>query len=84
MMTRKDYVATADILDVLVSTAGENLPDVLDAVDAFAEMFAKDNPRFDRTRFVNACGVFETTPQGDRWGQGEPVTTANKLIPNCV
>jgi len=63
MMTRKDYVATADILDVLVSTVTEdNLPDVLDAVDAFAEMFAKDNPRFDRTRFVNACGVFETTP----------------------
>lgn len=58
MMTRKDYVATADILDTLVSTVSEeSLPDVLDAVDAFADMFAKDNERFDRTRFLDACGV---------------------------
>jgi len=63
MMTRKDYIATADILDVLVSTAtDETIGDVLDAVDAFADMFANDNPRFDRKRFVNACGVYETTP----------------------
>jgi hypothetical protein len=63
MMTRKDYVATAEILDVLVATAtDESMPDILDAVDAFAEMFKKDNERFDRTRFLNACGVYETTP----------------------
>lgn len=63
MMTRKDYIATADILDVLVSTAtDETIGDILDAVDAFADMFAKDNERFDRTRFLNACGVYETTP----------------------
>lgn len=63
MMTRKDYIATADILDVLVATAtDETIGDILDAVDAFADMFAKDNERFDRTRFINACGVYETTP----------------------
>lgn len=63
MMTRKDYIATADILDVLVATAtDETIGDILDAVDAFADMFAKDNERFDRTRFLNACGVYETTP----------------------
>ena len=62
MMTRKDYIATAEILDVLVSTATEeSLPNILDAVDEFAEMFKKDNERFDRTRFLNACGVYETT-----------------------
>lgn len=62
MMTRKDYVATADILDTLVSTVSEeNLPEVLDAVDAFADMFAKDNERFDRTRFLDACGVTVVT-----------------------
>lgn len=62
MMTRKDYVATADILDTLVSTVSEDsLPDVLDAVDAFADMFAKDNERFDRTRFLDACGVTVVT-----------------------
>ena len=61
-MTRKDYVATADILDTLVATVeGDALNAVFDAVDAFAEMFAKDNERFDRTRFVNACGIYETT-----------------------
>lgn len=60
MMTRKDYVATADILDTLVATVeGEALEAVLDAVDEFAKMFAKDNDRFDRTRFINACGVYE-------------------------
>ena len=60
MMTRKDYVATADILEVLVATAtDESFPDIQDAVDAFAEMFANDNPRFDRKRFVEACGIFE-------------------------
>lgn len=62
MMTRKDYIATAEILDVLVATATEeSLPHILDAVDEFAEMFKKDNERFDRTRFLNACGVYETT-----------------------
>ena len=63
MMTRKDYIATADILETLVATAeGDALSAVLDAVDEFAEMFKKDNERFDRTRFLNACGVYETTP----------------------
>ena len=61
MMTRKDYVATADILETLVSiVSGDNFSDVLDAVDAFADMFAKDNPRFDRKRFVEACGIIES------------------------
>ena len=60
MMTRKDYIATADILEVLVATAtDESFPDVQDAIDSFAEMFAKDNPRFDRKRFVEACGITE-------------------------
>jgi hypothetical protein len=27
------------------------------AVEAFASLAAQDNPRFDRTRFLNACGV---------------------------
>lgn len=61
MMTRKDYVSTADILEVLVSTVCyEDLPAVLDVVDAFANMFAKDNDRFSRDIFLSACGVTET------------------------
>lgn len=58
-MTRKDYVSTAEILEVLVaSVSDEDLPLVLDAVDAFAEMFAKDNERFQAKIFLNACGVY--------------------------
>ena len=60
MMTRKDYIATADILDTLVATATEeSMPSILDAIDEFADMFKRDNERFDRTRFLNACGVYE-------------------------
>ena len=62
MMTRKDYIATADILDTLVATATEeSMPNILDAIDEFADMFKRDNERFDRTRFLNACGVYEKT-----------------------
>jgi hypothetical protein len=58
-MTRKDYVSTAEILDTLVATTeGEAFDAVLDAIDAFADMFAKDNERFDRNRFLNACGIY--------------------------
>jgi hypothetical protein len=59
MMTRKDYVSTAEILEVLVQNVNdEDFPLVLEAVDAFAEMFAKDNERFQRSVFLNACGVY--------------------------
>lgn len=59
MMTRKDYVSTADILDVLVATiSDEELPKVIDAIEAFADMFAKDNERFNRDIFIHACGVY--------------------------
>lgn len=59
MMTRKDYVSTAEILDVLVATiSDEELPKVIDAIEAFADMFAKDNERFQRNIFLHACGVY--------------------------
>jgi hypothetical protein len=38
MMTRKDYIVTAEILN-------QGIPH---------DYFAKDNPRFDRTRFFTA------------------------------
>jgi hypothetical protein len=37
------------------------MPHILDAIDEFADMFKRDNERFDRTRFLNACGVYEKT-----------------------
>ena len=55
MMTRKDYVKTAEILS-----------DVADVVDDvvlyaiakdFADYFSQDNPRFNRDKFYSAVGV---------------------------
>jgi hypothetical protein len=53
MMTRKDYVATAQILSNY-----HNHFDVgtfADIVNDFGDMFENDNPRFDHDRFVEAC-----------------------------
>jgi hypothetical protein len=49
MMTRKDYIATADI----IKTYNLHLPETLleNLVDDFCEMFKEDNPRFDANRF---------------------------------
>ena len=49
MMTRKDYVATADI----IHSYNLQLPEILleKMVEDFCEMFQEDNPRFDANRF---------------------------------
>ena len=53
MMTRKDNVATAEILN---SYATEMKLEVLeDLVNDFIEMFAADNERFDSDRFWEEC-----------------------------
>ena len=58
MMTRKDYVATAEILKYL---SNKTHPAVFSkTVHDFAEMFAKDNERFDVTRFHEASGYHVT------------------------
>ena len=51
-MTRKDYVATAEILNYASNKMHPAL--FTKVVNDFAEMFAKDNPRFDVTRFHEA------------------------------
>jgi len=54
MMTRKDYVATAEILKY---ASNKIHPAVFSkVVNDFAEMFAVDNPRFDVKRFHEASG----------------------------
>ena len=51
MMTRKDYVITAEILrDALPY----NRDLVLRIADEFSHYFQQDNPRFDRSRFFDA------------------------------
>ena len=52
MMTRKDYVKTADILRKYSLTIH---PDVwVNLVEEFSDMFADDNPNYDEKRFVEA------------------------------
>jgi hypothetical protein len=56
MMTRKDYVATAEILNKFydhITVAQEEAFDNL--VADFAVMFENDNPRFMGNKFVDAC-----------------------------
>ena len=52
MMTRKDYIATAEILNYMSNKTHPAL--FSKVVNDFAEMFAKDNPRFDVVRFHEA------------------------------
>ena len=58
MMTRKDYVEVARILNNYRLTSvfdeqDENL--FTDLVDNFSFFFEKDNPRFDSAKFFEAC-----------------------------
>jgi len=57
MMTRKDYVATAQILNSF-----QNSIDRLtfeDLVDEFSNMFSADNERFQFDKFYAACSKTE-------------------------
>lgn len=59
-MTRKDYVLLAAALrEARVEVTSNELYTVFKgwkrAVDALADALAKDNPRFDRDRFLAAC-----------------------------
>ena len=52
MMTRKDYIETANILNSKVDEIDFLI--LADVAEQFSEMFAKDNPRFDHQRFIDA------------------------------
>jgi hypothetical protein len=53
MMTRKDYVQTAEIIN---SYATEIKLEVLeDLVNDFCDMFAQDNEKFNSERFWEEC-----------------------------
>ena len=50
-MSRKDYVAMAEVVRDGCQSYAPYLADKL------ADVFASDNPRFDRGRFLVACGM---------------------------
>ena len=57
MMTRKDYIKTANILK---GFSDEIHPQVFeDLVEEFSQWFKSDNDNFDFARFEKACGIDE-------------------------
>ena len=59
MMTRKDYVATAEILNKFADRIDSH--DFNDLVFEFGEMFLADNQRFVVEKFEQACYESEMT-----------------------
>ena len=57
MMTRKDYVATAESLKNFGDNIENNHSDFIELVYDFADWFASDNPNFQEKKFVQACGL---------------------------
>jgi hypothetical protein len=55
MLTRKTYEAQAAIIKKHVPKAGRDV--CYEMATDLADYYAKDNPRFDRTRFFEACGL---------------------------
>ena len=59
-MTRKDYVLIAQTLSDLMkdfNNCGDDSVSLSLVAEELADTLAKDNPRFDRARFLEACGV---------------------------
>jgi len=59
-MTRKDYVIIAETIENVLFTY--NMDEVVEEAfsslaDALSDKFAEDNQRFDRDKFVKACGL---------------------------
>ncbi len=53
MMTRKDYIETAKILNKFSDNIDSH--DFDNLIFEFSEWFASDNPRFDEQKFYDAC-----------------------------
>jgi hypothetical protein len=59
-MTRKDYVAIAAAIRRIMDSNGRNDVEkgaVSDAAHYIADAMRDDNARFDRARFLEACGI---------------------------
>ena len=58
-MSRKDYEAVAkEIKEARENTHDRETLDIL--AHKLGLMFLRDNARFDKSRFLHACGIFHT------------------------
>ena len=59
MLSRKHYKKIANIIDITNGNAnlGDDATEIL--ANNLADYFKEDNPNFDRSRFLEACGVEE-------------------------
>lgn len=55
-MSKKDYIAIADAVETYTGITPEDGDFALLARD-LADIFERDNPLFDRARFLIACGA---------------------------
>ena len=61
-MTRKHYKAIADIIAQSKENAGEATTVVLAVLTIkLSHFFVQENPRFDKVRFMKACGFTVST-----------------------
>lgn len=57
-MSRKDYVAIAAVIARSMDNPDDGpLVSVKAITDELCAMFKRDNPNFDRQRFLSACGL---------------------------
>lgn len=58
-MSKKDYVAVAAVFAPMAGEMGDSCCEAVveDIANKLADVFAADNPRFDRAVFLKACGV---------------------------
>lgn len=56
-MTKKDYIRIAVIVNSYYVSYSDESETVENIALDLADMFEKENPRFDRDRFLIACGV---------------------------
>ena len=58
-MTRRHYKAIAAILNNALDNIEETsaVPEVTELAHALADYFKTENANFDRTRFLEACGI---------------------------
>lgn len=56
-MTKKDYEAFAGMFRTYGEAGVYTCPEVLALAKESAKLFQRDNPKFDRDRYLKACGA---------------------------